>query len=81
MKTKYKITGNKLVIRLRFGHIHMIDFDSPITRLMWITARSQKHADRLTRVLRWQGDKRLGFTRETYYDRGKKQLISRVTFS
>lgn len=81
MRTKWRTRGNKLVVRYRFGHVHMLDWDSPITRLMWITARSRKHANRLTRILRWHNDKREGFSRETYYDHMKKQLVSRVVFS
>ena len=81
MKIRHKIEGNKLTIRYRFGHVHIADFDNPITRIMWITARSQKHVDRLKKTLRWHNDNRLGFSRETYYDYRKKQLVSRVVYS
>lgn len=81
MKVRHKIKGNKLVIRYRFGHVHMSDFDSPITRLMWITARSRRHALRLKKILRWHNQERHGFARKTYYDHTKKQLVSRVVFS
>jgi len=75
-----RFKGTKLTIGYRFGHVHMDDYDSPITRLMWITARSQRHAGRLEKILRWHNDRRPGFSRETYYDCRKKQLVSRVVF-
>jgi hypothetical protein len=81
MKNSYRIKGTKAIIWNWFGHVHMDDYDGPTTRLMWITARSQRHADRLKKILRWHNDRRPGFSRETYYDYRKKQLVSRVVFS
>lgn len=77
MAISYKLKGKVLIIRNRFGNVHIEDSDENC-RLMWITARSKRHADRLIAKLHWNIVTGPGHVRSNEFDYKKKRLVSKL---